>query len=262
MDEIEKLIKTTFSNSRKPLQTLAKSKNPKIEQNPKLSLTLAELATLAETPALANSSRNVIEEQYHIYINELAQKGLGCFAGHGATQERGLLDEGVPASPARLLELGKGAECWAGVPTASPVEVAQPSVFAVADTIIARLLALPDDVDPCPGFLSREWRTIRKNAVAAMRAFGDRALEIGWSELDLLGVHPAVGVHRLDHVGALLIFVSPVIRIDARYVTYKNRLRRTRCEIPGATISLLEFAADRGAERADVSERHVLPHHW
>ena len=95
-----------------------------------------------------------------------------------------------------------------------------------------------------------------------MRAFGDRALEMGWSELDLLGVHPTVGVHRLDHVGALLMFRSPVIRIDASHVTYKNRLRRTRSEIPGATISLLEFAAAGGAERADVSERHVLRHHW
>lgn len=44
------------------------------------------------------------------------------------------------------------------------------------------------------------WEQMRESAIAFLDEFGDDAVALGWTATDLFGVHPSVGVIRVDYV--------------------------------------------------------------
>ncbi|WP_066918484.1 hypothetical protein [Methylobacterium sp. CCH5-D2] len=69
----------------------------------------------------------------------------------------------------------------------------------------ARLAALDPDTSPCPGLFGEAWQRKHAAMLSFLDRFGARAVDLGWSELDLFGVHPTAGIIRIDHCGALVL---------------------------------------------------------
>ena len=117
-------------------------------------------------------------------------------------------------------------------------------------TICRRLAALGTNVDPCPGFsrdpLSRcagqRWVEVSHRALLFLEHHEAEAVAHGWSEIELVGVHPVVGVRRLDYTGALLIGRSDAVAIDAQCLRYGNGLIYRRQPMPADCVPVWEVA--------------------
>jgi hypothetical protein len=55
-----------------------------------------------------------------------------------------------------------------------------------------------------------------------LERFGAQAVELGWTDLDLFGIHPQIGATRSDHCSALVLTGRPIEVIDAKTVRYGN----------------------------------------
>jgi hypothetical protein len=66
-------------------------------------------------------------------------------------------------------------------------------------------LALLPDHDPCPGFRPDAWSRAWSNALDFIERHGAEAHRLGWTAEELFGVHPALGVIRVDRTGALML---------------------------------------------------------
>ena len=56
---------------------------------------------------------------------------------------------------------------------------------------------------------------MRENALDFLEHHGARASELGWTAEDLFGVHPRLGIRRVDHAGALVLGVRRPDSFDA-----------------------------------------------
>jgi hypothetical protein len=65
----------------------------------------------------------------------------------------------------------------------------------------AALLALSPDHDPCPGFRPYVWARVQANALDFIERHGPEAHRLSWTAPELFGVHPEVGVVRVDGWG-------------------------------------------------------------
>src|ERR671913_311072 len=70
------------------------------------------------------------------------------------------------------------------------------------------LLALSPDHDPCPGFRPDAWARVQGNALDFLDRHGEEAARLGWTDVELFGVHPSRGTIRVDHTGALMLSVG------------------------------------------------------
>jgi hypothetical protein len=85
------------------------------------------------------------------------------------------------------------------------------------------LLRLSPDRDPCPGFRRNAWVRVWTNALDFIERHGDEAHGLGWTAPELFGVHPAVGVIRVDHCGALMLTVAGrVLAVEADAIRFAN----------------------------------------
>ena len=84
------------------------------------------------------------------------------------------------------------------------------------------LLALTPDRDPCPGFWSNAWARVQANALAFIEQHGAAAHGLGWTAQELFGVHPTLGVIRVDHGGALML--SAAGRVATRASPFPERM--------------------------------------
>jgi len=81
--------------------------------------------------------------------------------------------------------------------------------------------------DPCAGFRTDEWpRVYRVIAAFLAGPFAKLAVDAGWTDLELFGVHPAVGIARSDACGALMTNAlgAPVTQITRELVRFNNGL--------------------------------------
>jgi hypothetical protein len=69
----------------------------------------------------------------------------------------------------------------------------------------AKFSALDPRVDPCANLRSGDWPAIRYMVFDFLARQAASAIELGWSELELFGVHPVVGAARPDCCGALIV---------------------------------------------------------
>ena len=77
------------------------------------------------------------------------------------------------------------------------------------------LEALPAGTAPCYGLEGARWGEIRAAAIDFLDRFGGEAAALGWTEIDLFGVHPKIGVGRVDFCGALMLGGGRVSGITA-----------------------------------------------
>lgn len=75
---------------------------------------------------------------------------------------------------------------------------------------------------PCPGLYGEHWQKTHVAMLDFLERFGAQAVELGWTDLELFGVHPLIGTGRADHCGALVLTGRQVEAIDAKTVTYGN----------------------------------------
>ena len=106
------------------------------------------------------------------------------------------------------------------------------------------LLGLSPDRDPCPGFRARAWPRVQANALDFTDRHGAEAHAHRWTAEELFGVHPVVGVVRLDCAGALMLSVAGwVLGIEADVIRYENGLAFRRSFGSGASVPVWTFGA-------------------
>ena len=89
------------------------------------------------------------------------------------------------------------------------------------------------------GFTVDMWRQLGEDAVRFLDRWGSEASRLGWTTLDLFGVHPVVPTARYDAMGLVpLIRGSEVIAITARSASMRGG--------PGASLSYVRGIGMRG----------------
>ncbi|TXM92018.1 hypothetical protein FV223_13245 [Methylobacterium sp. WL116] len=78
-------------------------------------------------------------------------------------------------------------------------------------------------VPPCPGFSAQRWQEMREAAIDFLDRFGEDDVALGWTATDLFGVHPTVGVVRVDYCGCLMINARRVEAIGDTWIRYGNQ---------------------------------------
>jgi hypothetical protein len=96
---------------------------------------------------------------------------------------------------------------------------------------------------PPPGFLTERWNRVVEAAGRFIDQWATRAVECGWSDLDIFGCHPARPGARFDYMGlALLLDRNEVIDIDVDGATLLCRAgghqRYHRRALPADTVAL------------------------
>lgn len=115
---------------------------------------------------------------------------------------------------------------------------------------------LPDDRVPCPGLLWREygpngrdgvWTAVREMMLRFCRDWGDEAASLGWSTIDLFGVHRRAAALRIDSTGCLVsLYPMTVLALDERTITLGrrgSRLRGKRLTNPSESVPIWAFRA-------------------
>lgn len=73
---------------------------------------------------------------------------------------------------------------------------------------------------PCPGLHGEGWQRTHAAMLAFLARFGAEAQDLGWTDLDLFGVHPQIGTGRADYCGALVLSEKPVEAIGDTWLRY------------------------------------------
>ncbi|KQP67605.1 hypothetical protein [Methylobacterium sp. Leaf112] len=83
-------------------------------------------------------------------------------------------------------------------------------------------LNLRPNVVPCPGLTLQSWAGVHEACIAFLDARADEAAVLGWTTLDLFGVHPEAGVVRADFCGALVMSGERVSAITENRMAFVN----------------------------------------
>ena len=100
----------------------------------------------------------------------------------------------------------------------------------------ARIAALPEDKDPCPGYRHGEWARVRARILETLDRWGDELVRLGWTTEELLHVHDRMGIVRADGCGALVSTPRTATGVEPRAVMY-GHLRSYRGK-PGQTYGV------------------------
>jgi hypothetical protein len=97
----------------------------------------------------------------------------------------------------------------------------------------AGLARLSHQTVPCPDYRGDEWPFVYANALGFLDTFGEQAAGLGWTTLDLFGVHPVVGTIRVDHCGALVLSVGGRVRlVTADEIRFDSLTHRRKPDQP------------------------------
>ena len=87
---------------------------------------------------------------------------------------------------------------------------------------------------------------VQANGLDFLHRHGAEAERHGWTDVELFGVHPTVGVVRGDHAGALMLTVpGRVASVEAEAIRYAGGLVYRRSLMPAAAVPVWSFG--RGA---------------
>lgn len=75
---------------------------------------------------------------------------------------------------------------------------------------------------PCPGLYGEAGQKTHAVMLDFLDRFGEQAQDLGWTDLDLFGVHPKIGTGRADHCGALALGPKEAQAIDADRINFGN----------------------------------------
>ncbi|WP_419952223.1 hypothetical protein [Methylobacterium sp.] len=92
-------------------------------------------------------------------------------------------------------------------------------------------LSMKPNVVPCPGLTVQNWQGVHAAALDFLDKYADEAGRLGWTTLDLFGVHPELGVIRSDFCGALVLSSDLVSKVEPAFIRFeRTRYFRT---VPG-----------------------------
>src|SRR4051794_8126224 len=107
---------------------------------------------------------------------------------------------------------------------------------------------------PCPGFRAGQWPRVHAAALDFLANTAETAAALGWSTVELFGVHPVVGVSRVDCCGALMVSNgNPIAEITPDLIRYANGLAYRRTPPGGPTVPVWQFGAEQQATPAKLS---------
>ncbi|MBO1022997.1 hypothetical protein IPV08_23865 [Methylobacterium sp. SD274] len=92
-------------------------------------------------------------------------------------------------------------------------------------------LSIKPSVVPCPGLTAASWQAVHAASLDFLDKHADEAGRLGWTTLQLFGVHPDLGVIRSDFCGAMVLSGDLVSEAHADFI----RFERTRYfrNVPG-----------------------------
>ena len=103
---------------------------------------------------------------------------------------------------------------------------------------------LSPDILPTAGFRRGAWPGIYAVCERFLSEFGEQAAALGWTAAELFGVHPSVGLNRIDCCGALILsHGSHVVAISNSAIRYANGLTFYRKPRAGLSVPVWEFRA-------------------
>jgi len=83
-------------------------------------------------------------------------------------------------------------------------------------------LDLRPSVVPCPGFTMATWGATQAIGLDFLDRWADQAADLGWTTLNLWGVHPEAGTVRVDFCGALVLGSAMVTEVTAEHIKWQN----------------------------------------
>jgi hypothetical protein len=115
--------------------------------------------------------------------------------------------------------------------------------------------------EPCAGYRPGDWRRVHR-VIAAFLAgpFAKLAVDVGWTELELVGVHPEVGVARPDACGALLTnaYGSPVTQVTPQLIRFANGLAVYKARLSvGNSVAVWDYWESAVGERQQLARTPI-----
>src|SRR4051794_10813430 len=115
------------------------------------------------------------------------------------------------------------------------------------------LARLTPDRDPCPGFRTGQWPRVHAAAITFLANQAEAAVGMGWTTPELFGVHPVVGVRRVDCCGALMVSSgNPITEVTPVLIRYRNGLAYRRMPPGGPSVPVWQVAAEQQATPAKL----------
>ncbi|KQO53584.1 MULTISPECIES: hypothetical protein [unclassified Methylobacterium] len=120
---------------------------------------------------------------------------------------------------------------------ASKIEPNSPQAWREA------FLHMKPSVVPCPGLTPVSWQAVHAASLDFLDKYADEAGRLGWTTLQLFGVHPDLGVIRSDFCGAMVLSGDLVTEVHPDFI----RFARTRYfrNVPGRPIGAVPIWAKR-----------------
>ncbi|WP_424753318.1 hypothetical protein [Methylobacterium sp.] len=92
-------------------------------------------------------------------------------------------------------------------------------------------LGMKPSVVPCSGLTPITWQAVHAASLGFLDKHADEAGRLGWTTLQLFGVHPDLGVIRSDFCGAMVLSGDLVSEVHADFIRFtRTRYFRT---VPG-----------------------------
>ena len=102
--------------------------------------------------------------------------------------------------------------------------------------------ALKPSVSPCPGLAGPKWQAVHAAALEFLDLYAEEAVGFGWTTLQLLGVHPSLGVLRSDYCGALVLSGEKVSGVEPnRLLFQRTHYSRDVLGVPSGGVPLWAF---------------------
>ena len=97
-------------------------------------------------------------------------------------------------------------------------------------------------VSPCSGLTGANWTAIHEKGIDFLDRWADEAAALGWTTLDLFGVHPTAGTVRIDFFGALVMSTGLVSGVTENRMRFTNmRFYRDKPCRPTGAVPLWLF---------------------
>lgn len=93
---------------------------------------------------------------------------------------------------------------------------------------------LMPNVSPCPGLAGPKWQAAHAAALDFLDFYADEATGLGWTTLQLFGVHAELGVLRSDFCGVLVLSGEKVSGVEPNRLLFQRT--HYRRDVPGVPI--------------------------
>jgi hypothetical protein len=115
--------------------------------------------------------------------------------------------------------------------------------------------------DPCAGFRTGEFSRVHSVINTFLAGpFAKQAVDAGWTELELVGVHHEVGVARPNACGALMTnaYGSPVTQVTPQLIRFANGLAVYKARLSvGNSVAVWDYREPAVRERQQLARTPI-----